>query len=49
MRIRSVLALINMLFMAFNRAPLADRYFEYYSDAHRDYGRSFYFDVRVAF
>jgi outer membrane receptor protein involved in Fe transport len=32
-----------------NRAPLADRYFGYFSDAHRDYGRSFYFDVRVAF
>jgi iron complex outermembrane receptor protein len=31
------------------RAPLADRYFGYSSDAHRDYGRSYYLDVRVAF
>jgi iron complex outermembrane receptor protein len=31
------------------RAPLADRYFGYFSDAHRDYGRSYYLDVRVAF
>ncbi len=31
------------------RAPLSDSYFGYSSDAHRDYGRSYYFDVRVAF
>lgn len=31
------------------RAPLADRYFGYYSDAHNDYGRSYYLDVRVWF
>jgi outer membrane receptor protein involved in Fe transport len=31
------------------RAPLADRYFGYFSDAHRDYGRSYYIDARVAF
>jgi iron complex outermembrane receptor protein len=31
------------------RAPLADRYFGYFSDAHRDYGRSYYLDVRVSF
>ncbi len=31
------------------RAPLADRYFGYFSDAHSDYGRSFYIDVRVDF
>jgi outer membrane receptor protein involved in Fe transport len=31
------------------RAPLADRYFGYYSDAHNDYGRSYYFDVKVWF
>jgi outer membrane receptor protein involved in Fe transport len=31
------------------RAPLADRYFGYFADAHRDYGRSYYLDVRVAF
>ncbi|MCE2437121.1 MAG: hypothetical protein J4F97_03820 [Pseudomonadales bacterium] len=30
------------------RAPLADRYFGFFSDAHRDYGRYQYFDVRVA-
>lgn len=29
------------------RAPLADRYFGFFSDAHRDLGRSFYLDLRV--
>ena len=31
------------------RAPLADRYFGFFSDAHRDYGRSYYLDVRAKF
>lgn len=31
-----------------DRAPLADRYFGYFSDAHRDYGRSYYVDLRFA-
>ncbi|KAA9130177.1 TonB-dependent receptor plug domain-containing protein [Marinihelvus fidelis] len=31
------------------RAPLADRYFGYFSDAHSDYGRSYYIDFRVDF
>lgn len=31
------------------RAPLADRFFGYFADAHRDYGRSYYLDVRMAF
>ncbi len=31
------------------RAPLADRYFGFISDAHRDYGRSYYLDFRVSF
>lgn len=31
------------------RAPLADRYFGYFADAHRDYGRSVYVDVRAKF
>ncbi len=31
------------------RAPLADRYFGYSSDAHTDYGRYAYLDVRVSF
>ena len=31
------------------RAPLADRYFGYTSDAHTDYGRYAYLDVRVSF
>ena len=31
------------------RAPLADRYFGYFSDAHRDLGRSYYIDYRLAF
>ena len=30
------------------RAPLADRYFGYFADAHRDYGRSYYVDVRFS-
>ncbi|ANO53154.1 TonB-dependent receptor [Woeseia oceani] len=29
------------------RAPLADRYFGYFADAHRDYGRYYYVDVRM--
>ena len=29
------------------RAPLADRYFGFMSDVHRDYGRNFYVDLRV--
>jgi outer membrane receptor protein involved in Fe transport len=31
------------------RAPLADGYFGYWSDAHRDYGRSYYVDLKFAF
>ncbi len=31
------------------RAPLADRFFGYFADAHRDYGRAYYIDVRLAF
>jgi hypothetical protein len=31
------------------RAPLADRYFGYFSDAHRDYGRSYFIDFLMAF
>jgi len=31
------------------RAPLADRFFGFFADAHRDYGRSYYVDVRMAF
>ncbi|MYE85969.1 MAG: TonB-dependent receptor, partial [Gammaproteobacteria bacterium] len=29
------------------RAPLADRYFGYFADAHQDYGRNFYLDLRL--
>ncbi|MGI9344845.1 MAG: TonB-dependent receptor domain-containing protein [Gammaproteobacteria bacterium] len=29
------------------RAPLADRYFGYFSDAHSDYGTSYYFELKV--
>ena len=29
------------------RAPLADRYFGFLADVHRDYGRSFYIDLRL--
>lgn len=31
------------------RAPLADRYFGYFSDAHSDLGRSYYLDLRMSF
>jgi len=31
------------------RAPLADRYFGYFADAHRDAGRYFYIDLRMGF
>ena len=29
------------------RAPLADRYFGYLADAHQDYGRNYYLDLRM--
>lgn len=29
------------------RAPLADKYFGFWADAHRDYGRYYYVDVRI--
>lgn len=31
------------------RAPLADRYFGYFADAHSDYGRGYYVEVKAAF
>ena len=31
------------------RAPLADRYFSYFADAHRDFGRYYYLDLRLQF
>ena len=31
------------------RAPLADNYFGFVSDAHQDYGRSYYLDVKAKF
>lgn len=31
------------------RAPLADRYFGYFADAHRDLGRYWYLDARLNF
>ena len=31
------------------RAPLADRYFGYFADAHTDYGRYMYLDLRMSF
>ena len=31
------------------RAPLADRYFGYFADAHRDLGRYYYIDLRLGF
>ncbi len=31
------------------RAPLADRYFGYFADAHNDMGRSYYLDLRLSF
>ena len=31
------------------RAPLADRYYGYFADAHQDYGRNYYLDLNVKF
>ena len=31
------------------RAPTADRYYGFYADAHSDYGRNYYVDLRVSF
>ena len=31
------------------RAPLADRFFGYFADAHRDLGRGYYLDLRLKF
>ena len=31
------------------RAPTADRYYGYYADAHSDWGRNYYLDLRVTF
>jgi iron complex outermembrane receptor protein len=31
------------------RAPVAEKYFHYWSDAHRDYGRYFYVDLKMQF
>ena len=31
------------------RAPLADRFYGFFADAHQDYGRRFYLDVKVKF
>jgi outer membrane receptor protein involved in Fe transport len=31
------------------RAPLADRFFGFFADAHRDYGRSYFLDARFDF
>ena len=35
--------------IADERAPLADRYYGYFADAHQDLGRNFYLDFRVSF
>ncbi len=35
--------------VADERAPLADRYFGYFADAHRDLGRYWYLDARLRF
>jgi outer membrane receptor protein involved in Fe transport len=35
--------------LADERAPLADRYFGYFADAHRDLGRYYYIDIRMGF
>ena len=35
--------------VADERAPLADRYYGYFADAHQDYGRNFYLDLNVKF
>jgi len=30
------------------RAPLADRFFGYFADSHRDLGRYYYVDLRLS-
>ena len=35
--------------IADERAPLADRYYGYFADAHQDYGRNYYLDLNVKF
>ena len=35
--------------IADERAPLADRYYGYFADAHQDLGRNYYLDFRVSF
>ena len=35
--------------VADERAPLADRYYGYFADAHQDYGRNYYLDLNVKF
>ena len=29
------------------RAPLADRFYGFFADAHQDYGRNYYLDFRL--
>lgn len=43
---RLTLAVKNL---ADERAPLADRYYGYFADAHQDLGRNYYLDFRVSF
>ena len=31
------------------RAPLADRFFGFFADSHRDYGRAYYLDLKLGF
>ena len=35
--------------IADERAPLADRFYGFFADAHQDYGRNFYLDIKVRF
>ena len=45
-RLRTRLGINNI---ADERAPLADRFFGFFSDSHRDLGRSYYLDLRLTF
>lgn len=45
-RLRTRLGINNV---ADERAPLADRFFGYFADSHRDLGRYYYLDLRLTF
>lgn len=45
----SLRARVGVNNVADERAPLADRFFGYFADSHRDLGRSYYLDLKLSF